>query len=380
MSGSGGVRRAIETLLRAHADVSRSLGGASSAAAVRVTRVAEVAREARHPVTRAVADDVEAAAPAVERAMAELTAETGRVLATEVHALLDLLAVSHHGQESLPPLDLGRLGGPGSLSAEAFPSGFARSYVATVLGDLSRGAATSKAEAAAHPAADQASIDAARERIIAVVAPEHRARVRAWLEHPDCHAVEIHGPQVGDRELELRAGWTRPPDHGTEGADTWQVRKDDHKVVSKHRAGPDASAFTSAEAFARPLEAFLGVAARHPHGVDGFLDECADLGWAAFFIKADQGGLQPGDTTARRGAGTGTPPAATDWIRMRNDAMKKDGECPPPVRTISYDPIAEHPDSGVRLVFRHGDDGWVMVTYYPSDSPAPDNQPLEELT
>ncbi|MBB5787655.1 hypothetical protein [Jiangella mangrovi] len=381
MNGPGGVRRAVESLLHAHHDALRSLGGAADAARDRVTRVAEVARQADHPAVRSVGDDVAAVAPGVERAMADLTAATGTVLAREVHALLDLLAVSHHGLDPLPALDLEPLAEPADSRAfvAAFPAGFARSYVATVLADLPGGATTSKAEAAAHPGADQAAIDAARERILAVVAPEHRARVRAWLEHPDCHAVEIHGPQVGDRELELRAGWTRPPDHGTDGADKWRVREDDQKVVSEHSVGIEASRFTSPEAFARPLGVLLDAASRHPDGLDGFLDQHFPAGIAPIFIDADRAGLAPGDATGFRGAGTGTPQAAKDWKKLRNSAMKKDGECLPPVHTVPYDPIQEGSDSGARLIFKKRGT-WSMTTYYPTGEPAYDNVRLEELT
>lgn len=249
--------------------------------------------------------------------------------------------------------------------------------MATVLGDLSAGRATSKADAAAHPGADQAAIDAARERIIAVVAPEHRQRVREWLSHPDCHAVEIHGPQVSDRELELRAGWTRPPDHGTDGADKWRVRDHDHKVVSKHRAGAEATRFASPQAFAHPLDVLLTHADQYPGGLDAFLDDHSDDGAVAFHLSATSAGLGAGDTFGHRGAGTGTPEAAKDWVQVRADAMRKADECTPPVRTLAFDPIDDGPDPGIRLVFRERPEGWGLTTYYPSAVPAPDNVRLE---
>lgn len=188
-----------------------------------------------------------------------------------------------------------------------------------MLRDLSTGAATSRAEAAAQPGAGQAVIDTAREEIIAAVAAEHRARVRVreWLEHPDSHAVEVHGPQVSDRDLELRAGWIRPPNHGTDGADTWRFRESDQKVVSKHSAGIEASRFTTPEAFARPLDLFLDVAARHPGGVTGLLDERFPAGVAPIFISAERAQLGSGDGFGYGGAGTGTPEAAWDWVKLR---------------------------------------------------------------
>lgn len=383
MSGSGGqsvLRQAVESLLRARAEAERSLGQASAQAGERVTQVASVARGAGHPVARSVADEVAAVAPAVEREVAELTAAAGAVLAREVHALLDLLAVNHHGLPSLPPLEVGPLSVPGGRLVDAFPEGFARSYVATVLGDLSSGRATMKAEAAAHPGAGQAAIDAARSRILDAVAPEHRARVAEWLEHEDCHAVEVHGPQVSDRELELRAGWTRPPNLGTDGADKWRVRETDQKVVSKHSAGAEATRFNTPGAFVRPLELFLDAAAGYPGGVDRLLADNALGGRVAIFIPAHEAGFADGDTYGYRGAGTGTPEAAADWVATRTAAMKKDGECLLPVRTLAYDPISQSPDAGVRLIFAEADDGWTLITHYPAGSRGHDNKSLEDIT
>ncbi|SDT71612.1 hypothetical protein [Jiangella sp. DSM 45060] len=382
MSGSGQsvLRQAVESLLRARADAERELHDVAARAAKAALRPSEAARAARHPLARRAADDAAGPAAAFPADLAALATDTRTAIATEIHALLDLLAVDHHQLPPLPPLDPGPLAVPGAAGfVQAFPDGFARSYVAAVLGDLSGGRATSKADAAAQPAARQLAIDDARDRIVAAVSPPHQAVVRAWLSHEACHAVEIHGPQVSDRELELRVGWTRPPDHATPGADPWRIRPDG-KVVSQHRVMVDAGAFTSEAAFVRPLEAFLAVAGRHEGGIDGFLRDHSAGGIAPFFITARQGGLAPGDAVAYRGAGTGTPQAARDWVRMRRDAMKNDDECMAPVRTIPYDPIADGADPGVRLVFKHREDGWVMVTYYPSDSPAPDNQRLEDLT
>lgn len=382
MSGSGQsvLRQAVEGLLRARADAERGLDEVTARVAKAALRPAETARAGRHPLARRAADDAAVKAGAVPGELAALSTAARTAIATEVHALLSLLAVDHHHLPPLPPLDARPLAAPGDRAfLAAFSEGFARSYVATVLSDLADGRPTSKSDAAAHPGARQSTIDAARDRIVAAVAPEHRDLVRAWLSHPACHAVELHGPQVGDRDLELRAGWSRPPDHGTDGADAWRIR-DDGKVVSKHQVMVDAGAFTSAAAFGRPLDAFLTVAGRHPDGVDGFLRDHSTEGVAPFFIAARQGGLAPGDAVARRGAGTGTPQAARDWVKMRRDAMKKDDECIPPVRTIPYDPIADGSDPGVRLVFKRGEDGWIMVTYYPSDGPAPDNQRLEDIT
>ncbi len=325
MSGSGQsvLRQAVEGLLRARADAERGLDEVAARVATAAVRPAETARAGRHPLARRAASD-----------------------AAVVGALL-----------------------PDDLAA-----------VATVLGDLSRGRAVSKADAAAHPGALQVDVDAARSLSVAAVAPEHRDLVREWLSHPDCHAVEIHGPQVSDRDLELRAGWTRPPDHGTEGADTWRVRPEDQKVVSKHSAGTEATRFNSPEAFARPLDVLLAAATQHPGGVDKIFADHSFGGRVAIFIPADRAGLAEGDAFGYRGAGIGTAEAATDWVKMRGMAMKKDGECLPPVRTLPYDPTSHGPDAGVRLVFARGDDGWTMITYYAAGSPGHDNKRLEDIT
>ncbi|SEF12428.1 hypothetical protein [Jiangella alba] len=379
MSGTGQsvLRQAVESLLRARADAERELHDVATRAAKAALRPSEAARAARHPLVRHAADDTAALAGALPAELTAVAVATRTAIATEIHALLSLLAVDHHQLPPLPPLDPVALAVPGAAGfVRAFPDGFARSYVATVLGDLSGGRATSKADAAAQPAARQLAIDDARDRIVAAVSAPHQAVVRAWLSDEACHAVEIHGPQVSDRELELRVGWTRPPDHSTPGADPWRLRPDG-KVVSRHRAGSEASRFTSPEAFARPIDVLLTHAGQYPGGLDTFFADHADDGVAAFFLPAGTAGLGPGDTFGHRGAGTGTTEAAQDWVRVRADAMRKDGECAPPVRTLAYDPLAEGDDPGVRMVFREGPAGWTMTTYYPSSAPGSDNVRLE---
>lgn len=375
-SGQSVVRQAVESLLRAHLDAERGLDELTSRVAKTAMRPAETARAGRHPLARRAADDAAALGAAVPGELAALSTATRTAIATEVHALLDLLAADHE-LPPLPPLDARPLSAPGDPAfLAAFSDGFARSYVATVLRELSSGHSTSKAEAAAHPGAQQSAIDAARDQIVAAVAPEHRELVRKWLFHPDCHAVEIHGPQVGDRELELRAGWTRPPDHGTDGADKWRVR-DDGKVMSKHSAGAEASRFNTPESFARPLDVLVAHGEQYPGGLDQLFADHADDGAVAFFLPAATTGLRPGDTFGYRGAGTATAEAASDWVRVRADAMGKDGECAQPVRTLTYDPVSDGADPGVRMVFRERANGWAMTTYYPSTAPGPDNVRLE---
>lgn len=383
MSGSGQsvLRQAVEGLLRARTDAERGLDDVAARLRSAAFRPGETARAGPHPLARRAADDAAAAGARLPDELATVATATRTAIATELHALLSLLAVDHHQLPPLPPLDVRPLAGAGDRAfLSAFSEGFARSYVATVLADLSRGVTTSKAEAAAHPGAAQVDIDDALDRIMAAVAPEHRERVREWLSHPDCHAVEIHGPQVSDRDLELRAGWTRPPDHGTEGADTWRVRPEDQKVISKHSAGTEATRFNFPEAFARPLDVLLTAAAARPGGVEKLLADHALGGRVAIFIPAERAGLEEGDASGYRGAGVGTAEAAADWVKMRGMAMKKDGECLPPVRTLPYDPTSHGPDAGVRLVFARGDDGWTMITYYAASAPGHDNKRLEDIT
>ncbi|TDE00318.1 hypothetical protein [Jiangella asiatica] len=376
--GAGGIRRAVEELLRVEAEVSRLVDGAARDAGRQGARVADVLRQARHPPVRNTADEVAGLSATLPGAIEPIAQTSSAALATEVHALLGLLAVDHHHLDPLPPLNTGAPRTSGGM-AGAFPEGFARDYVQTVLDDLRRGRATTKDQAGAHPDADQALVDAARGAIVAAVSPQHRRQVDDWLSHPDCHAVELHGPQVSDRELELRAGWTRPPDRGIGNADPWRLR-DDGKVVSKHRAGTEATRFTSAEAFARPLEMFLDIADRHPGGLEHLLDENFPAGIAPVFIDAASAGVRPDDLTGFRGTGTGTAAAAKDWRKMRTAAMKKEGECLPPVRTVAYDPTVEGSVPGVRLIFTRNAEGWVMTTYYPAGEPSYDNVRLEELT
>ena len=69
--------------------------------------------------------------------------------------------------------------------------------------------------------------------------------------------------------------------------------------------------------------------------------------------------------------------AADDWVKMRTEAMKKDGDSGPAVRTLAYNPLADGSDPGVRMIFRLRPEGWLMTTYYPSGAPGTDNQRLE---
>lgn len=373
VTGQGNLRRTVEDLLRLHAEVPRLTDAAGPEVAAPITALAETLRGTggKHRAVTALADDIAALAAGTADDLAPVVPASQAALRTAAHSVLGLLAVGHHQLDPLPPL-----GPVGDDLADAFPEGFARDYVRTVLDDLPRGRATTKDEAKSQPGTDQAAIITSREAVIAAVAPKYREQVRAWLEHPDCHAVELHGPHVTDRELELRVGWTRPPNHGTPGADRWRVR-DDGKVVSKHSAGVEATRFTSPEAFARPLEAFLAVAERHPGGPERLLTDNSDDGVTALYLPAASAGLSIDDAVGYRGAGIGTPWAASDWIKMRAGAMRKDDECQPPVGVLPYGVVSESPDPGVRLIFREHADGWVLTTYYPAGEPAADNTRLE---
>ncbi|WP_157552574.1 hypothetical protein [Jiangella gansuensis] len=377
VTGQGDLRRTVEDLLRLHAEVPRLTDAAGPEVTAPITALAETLRATggKHRAVTELANDIAALAAGTADDLAPVVPASQAALRAAAHSVLGLLAVSHHQLDPLPPL-----GAVGDDLADAFPEGFARDYVRTVLDDLPRGRATTKDEAKSQPGADQAAIIASREAAIAAVAPKYREQVRAWLEHPDCHAVELHGPHVTDRELELRVGWTRPPNHGTPDADRWRVRDDDGKVVSRHSAGVEATRFSSPEAFVRPLEAFLDVAARHADGVDGFLDDHFAAGIAPVFVNSNSARLGPGGVVGFRGAGTGTKEAAKDWLKLRAAARKKDDECLPPVRSVAYDPIVEGSDPGVRLIFKKHADGWTMTTSYPAGEPSYDNVRLEELT
>ncbi len=373
-SGRGPIRETIEALIRAQRESDHIIDEVQQGSLAQMRRIAEQARQAgRLPDTTPVGNDIAEVAASTDPVFERTAHATSVAFAHEVHALVDLLAMNHHDIGTLPPLDPAGVG-PGSITG-AFPDGFARDYVATVTDDINRGATTSKLDAADYLTADDTDIDTSRQAIVDTsTILQHFGTLLA-----NGHAVEIHGPHITDRALELRAGWTRPPDHGIENADRWRHRPDG-RIKSEHAAGHEATRFVTPEAFGRPLEAFLAVANQHPDGLDGFLDQHSLENRAVFFIGADDAGLRQGDTIGYRGAGTATREAASDWVRMRTDAMRADAECLQPVRTIPFDPIEEGTDPGARLIFKHGPTGWTMTTYYPATSPAPDNIRLEDLT
>lgn len=373
-SGRGPIRETIEALIRTQHESDQIIDEVQQDSLVQMRRIAEQARQAgRLPDTTSLGNDIAAVAASTNAAFEKTAHSTSVAFAQEIHALVDLLAVHHHDIGTLPPMDPAGVG-PGSMTG-AFPAGFARDYVATVTDDINRGATTSKLDAADYLTADDTDIDTSRQAIVDTsTILQHFGTLLA-----NGHAVEIHGPHITDRALELRAGWTRPPDHGTEHADRWRHRPDG-RIKSEHAAGHEATRFVTPEAFGRPLNAFLAVADQHPDGLEGFLDEHFPAGIAPIFIGAVDAGLRQGDAWGYRGAGIGTPEAASDWVRMRTDAMRADTECLQPVRTIPFDPIEEGTDPGVRLIFKHNAGGWTMTTYYPSTSPSPDNIRLEDLT
>lgn len=374
-SGRGPIRETIEALIRAQRESDQIVAEVQQDSLTQMRRIAEQARQAgRLPDTTPLGNDIAEVAASTNPAFERTAHTTAEAFAQEMHTLVDLLAVHHHDIGSLPPLDPAGIGS-GSMTG-AFPDGFARDYVTTVTDDIDRGATTSKLDAADYLTADDTDIDTSRHEIVDTSAAIQQ-HFGTLLAHG--HAVEIHGPHITDRSLELRAGWTRPPDHGTENANRWRHRPDG-RIKSEHAAGHEATRFVTPEAFGRPLAAFLAVADQHPDGLDGFLDEHSFENRAVFFISAGDAGLRPGDTYGYRGAGTGIPEAASDWVRMRTDAMRADTECLQPVRTIPFDPIEEGVEPGARLVFKRGAAGWVMTTYYPATSPAPDNIRLEDLT
>lgn len=374
----GAIRNWVESLLRVHDAAAQQTAEVEKSTATAAVRAAALVSRADVPQSPAVADLIAAAGRSMTATVHATAQETSVRLATQAHQLLDLLAVKHHQADPLPPLDTIALSAGNVVTA--FAPGFGRDYVSSIMRDLDRSKIVTKTDAKAQPGIQPTDVSRARWTLVSKISPKNRRQARKLLEHEECHAVEMHGPQVSDQELALRVAWRRPPDHGLDTADEWRVR-DDGKVISKHgQGGWEAYAFTSPEAFARPLDAFLDLANSHPGGLDGYLDEHAMAGRATFFMSADLAGLRPGDAVGYRGAGTHDRNAAKDWRRSRADAMKKDDVCGPPAPIVRLDPIAAGARPGVRISFLRHAGSWTMITYYPTEAPLPDNLHLGEPT
>lgn len=218
-SGQAPIRQAMESLLRAQRRAEKAIADESQAIERRMTRVAEQVHQAtKLPRGRTTADEIDALADQTGPVFAAAARDTSAAFAHEVHALLDLLAVNHHDRGPLPPLDTAVIGGPDGLAA-AFPEGYARKYITTVMDELEAGGTTSKIEADAHPTRADAAITASRIHVVDQTSRHNQRQVEELMNHPNSHAVELHGPHITAEELELRAGLdpTTEPRHRRRG-------------------------------------------------------------------------------------------------------------------------------------------------------------------
>lgn len=287
----------------------------------------------------------------------------GESYGTEARALLGLLT-RDPGLTSAPFA----LPAPGSgLSGivATFPTGESRRYVEHVLTDHTD-SGTIATENAQDAPANGPSAPAAQVTLFADQFPsEHREAITRMQTHPRSHALQAHGPDVTDDALKARLTWRKDPAGRTNNAHRWTLN-DDGTVTTNHVVGPSASKFTTMEAMAKPLQALLAATGNTMAGLDAYLAGEAVGRTARIFVPAAECGLEPGDTTAYRGAGTQTKKMAGDWTAARDFAMVSGAD---PMPIVPTDPVTEGADPGAAMHFRKSGDDWIMTTCYPAPTP-----------
>lgn len=367
----GELRAAIEGLLRVCVELERHADDMQRTSREQVRRVAHGRVGLRAPgvsgLDREIVDI--GALMSVDVSKAVLEARASYV--TEVHQLLGLLAPLH-GVSTLPALN------PPATTADGwvaeFPAGFARDYVADVVSVVERSVVL-HIEATQHvPTVSETDAEGAKDAAGARFSDTHRDKGVDLLVDPACHAVERHGPQIPDEAHLVRLIWLKDPS----GADAWQVTGGG-TVLTGHRCGISACGFSSPEAIAKPIEAFLRTAHAKAGGVDEFLtaNTKKKAKVIGIHVSAELAGLSAGDASGYRGAGTMTRETRRDWLAARELGIAEGRDT---VFGVPFDPIAEGSDPGVTLVFRRSGTRWSLVTCYPVDKQGMTNLRLEELS
>lgn len=367
------MRSAVEGLLRTCVDLERQTDAITGRTQDHVRRVAAIVGGVRLP--RQILD-VQTLTQEVGGLGRQLDADVRRRLAearqpyvAEIHALLALLA-PWHGLTTLPPLTPAP---PGGALSDHFPAGFAQDYVNDLLAAVDRSVTlTVQAASAVQVRTDDAS-DAAKNLVADHLPDDLRDEGLRLLQHATCHAIERHGHHIASETQLARLVWLKDPT----GHQGWQVLPNGG-ISTRHWCGPASGGFTSAEALAKTLAAFLRWAHDHAGGVNQLLDKHAPTNARRIGIhmSADLAGLRPGDTDGYRGTVTGSAEQVDDWLAARRHAMTH-GK--PPVYVVPYDPIAGADDPGVTMAFKRVGQQWCLVTCFPVDAPDSRNKRLEDL-
>ncbi len=372
MAGSGdrgALRTAIEGLLRTCVELERDADGTARESRDQVNRVARGLVGLRAPGVSDLAGEIADIGKVMSADVSKTLLEARAPYVAEVHQLLGLLAPLH-GVVAVPALS------PSGTTADglraAFPAGFARDYVGDLLNGVHRSVTVDAEVAQRVPTVPQPNADGVKVSVGAAYSDDHRDVGVSLLRDSICHAVERHGSQIPEGAQLARLIWLKDPS----GADAWQIAPDG-SVQTNHRCGISAGGFTSPEALAKPIEAFLLAAHRVVGGVDAFLTRTPSVFPSiGIHVSAELAGLVEGDARGYRGAGTGMPETRRDWLAARRLALKRgSGQ----VHGVPYDPLAEGSDPGATLVFRKSGGNWRLVTCYPVDEPDPRNYRLEDL-
>ncbi len=360
--GHGNIRYAAHQLLTAWSDYDRHCADA----------IAETRRETDaltrmlggvpggDALTAEIADVMTAGTTQAERELRR----AGESYGVEARALLGLLTGEPDlasAQFTLPEPGSGL---PGIVAT--FPTAESRRYVGHVLDDQAASsavAASATRDAPVNgPVASAAQVDAFTGRFAGVL----QEPIERMLTHPRSHALQAHGPDVTDDALQGRLTWRKDPAGRTNSTHRWAL-DDDGTVTTNHGIGAMASKFTSMDAMAKPLQALIAACGDTMDGLHAYLVDNSKGRIARIFVPATECGLQPGDTTAYRGAGTQTTKMADDWAKARDHTMAQGAD---PMPIVPTDPITDGPEPGAAMIFRKTGDHWNMTTCYPV--PAPD--------
>lgn len=371
----GELRATLEGLLRTCADLDRR-----SSEAVRETRdqsraIASELAGLRVPGIGNLAEDIAGIGSRMESNLTAGLADARRPYLEQANELLALLAPIHGVADALPTLNSSRITTLGATTiVEHFPPGFARDYVGDILGSLHR-STNITANNADHIAPIRAAV---AENTAAATGAEHSERHReqgtAMLSDPTCHAVERHGPHIPNEAQLARLIWRKD----FTGEYAWQLMPDG-TVTSDHNVGAATGGFTSPEAMAKPIDAFLRHAHRKHDDWNEFLNSNTKKHGKRVIVhvSAEHAGLVAKDVSGYKGAATGSREARQDWLAARQYAMDTAGT---PVFAVPYNPIEVGSDPGASLIFKRTDAGWRLLTCFPVDEQHPDSKRLENLT
>lgn len=149
---------------------------------------------------------------------------------------------------------------------------------------------------------------------------------------------------------------------------------------AQHKVGTETGHYTSAEAAAKPLAAFLAAAGRTRAQVDAYLDELRGdkiSPWLSVFLHPDVTGITANDVYTLHAPGTSTKSGRRLWEETRDGAVAGRGETPA-VREI--DAVTGGARPGSVILFVKSDTGrWRLVTSYFTGCPESSDTPYTEL-